>query len=574
MKKFILGFVIGLLFTGLIVVVIGFAGLAVLTRGQAPPPVTDNSALVYKLEGTVSEQPPTQLPIPFLNQPAPLTVVESWQTLRKAAADSRIKALVIEPRGLNVGWAKLEELRAQVAKFKESGKPVFAYLRGPTSREYYVATAADRIFMAPEEWLDVKGLRAELEYVKGTLDKVGVDMEFEGVGIYKDAPDTYTKTSPSPQTLEVTNGLLDQYYGDLVNVIAQGRGKQPDQVRALIDEGPFLGQAALDGGLIDGLLFEDQMFDRLKEQVGGSADLAKVGAQNYSKTDVAGFGQGAHIAVVSAAGDILPDAASPLDAALTAAGMVPMLKQVTDDDTIKGVIFRVDSPGGDAVASDEIWHAVKTLSETKPVLISMSDYAASGGYLISMTGDPILAYPNTLTGSIGVFYGKANLHGLYDKIGIDKVLLKRGQWSAIDSDYTPLGPDGRAKLQHELQGFYKSFVQKVADARKKPYDTIAPLAEGRVWTGTQADQNGLVDEIGGLDRAVEMIKDRAKIPASESVTLVSYPQRRTLLEILLNRNSSGNEVEAAIDRVAGHLPWRSLAQGGVLRLMPFAVEIR
>ena len=278
MKKFVLGFVIGLVFTGLIVVIIGFAGLAVLTRGQAPPPVADNSALVYKLQGTVSEQPPTELPVPFLSQPAPLTVVESWQMLRKAAADSRIKALVIEPRGLDVGWAKLEELRAEVVKFKESGKPVFAYLRGPTSREYYVATAADQIFMAPEEWLDVKGLRAELMYVKGTLDKLGVDMEFQGVGIYKDAPDTYTKTSPSPQTLEVVNGMLDQYYGDLVNVIAQGRGKQPDQIRALIDEGPFLGQAALDGGLIDGLLFEDQVFDRLKERLGGSDDLAKVSA--------------------------------------------------------------------------------------------------------------------------------------------------------------------------------------------------------------------------------------------------------------------------------------------------------
>ena len=210
--------------------------------------VADGSTLVLHLEGELPEQPPVTLPIPFLEEQQPMTMVETWQLLRKAAVDSRIKALVLEPRGLEVGWAKLEELRDDIVAFKKTGKPVYAYLRGAGTKEYYVATAADRVFMSPEDELDVKGLRAELMFVKGTLDKLGVRMEFEHVGKYKDAPDMFTRTSPTPETLEVENQILDQYYGDIVNVIAEGRKKQPDAVKALIDDGPFVGKSALDGG--------------------------------------------------------------------------------------------------------------------------------------------------------------------------------------------------------------------------------------------------------------------------------------------------------------------------------------
>lgn len=576
MKKFLLGFAIGVVFTGLVAFVIGFAMVAAFARGAEPPPVGENSVLVYRLSGEVPEQAPTELPVAWLGEPAPLTVVESWQMLRKAAGDARIKALVIEPRGLGAGWAKLQELRAQVLKFKESGKPVFAYLRSPGTREYYVASAADQVFMAPEEWLDIKGLRAELTYLKRTLDKLGVEAEFEGVGLYKDAPDTFTETKPSPQTLEVTNLMLDQYFGDLIAVIAQGRGKPAAEIRALIDQGPFVGRAAQAAGLVDGLLFEDEMFERLKQRLQASEELSKVQAEHYAKARVPGVKQGARIAVITGAGDILPDAASQLgDMGMTAAKLTKVIEQVAEDPEIRGVIVRLDSPGGDAVAADEIWHAAKQLSGKKPMLISMSDYAASGGYLVAMTGDPVLAYENTLTGSIGVFFGKVNLRGLYGKIGVDKHLLTRGRWAALDSDYQPLGPDGRARLQRELQAYYRGFVQKVAEARKLPYETIEPLAQGRVWTGTQARQNGLVDELGGLDRAVELIQQRANIGAGEPVTLVAYPGRRSLLQVLLERTNPATELEARIRRVAGpRFPWRALAQGGVLSLMPLSVDVR
>jgi protease-4 len=448
---------------------------------------------------------------------------------------------------------------------------VYAYLRGPTSHEYYIATAADKIYMAPEDFLDVKGLKAELMYVKDTLDKLGVQMEFEHVGKYKDYPDTFTKTGPSPETLEVMNQILDQYYGSLVNVIAEGRKKQPEAVRALLDQGPFLGKPAVDAGLLDGLIFPDEL--PVKDNL--------INERAYSRAEVSGFEGKTKVALLVGDGDITRGSAenSLSDNGITSGGMIKRIKEVEDDQSIKAVILRIDSPGGDAIASDDILHEVKRLSTKKPVVISMSDTAASGGYFIAMTGDPILAYSNTLTGSIGVFFGRINLLGLYDKIGIKKDILTRGRFARIDSDYGPLSPEERAKLRNGIEVFYNSFVTKVAESRKRKFDEVEPLAQGRVWLGVQAKQNGLVDEIGGLDRAVEMVKERAKIPASERISLVSYPPRKTLVEYLLNRDEDTPGIESMlinrqIHALFGKLPIQALARGGVMRLMPFAIEVK
>ena len=576
MKNFFIGFAVGIGFCVLSAAILFFGLMAAISIGQPQTRVGENSALVLDLAGSVPERAPVEIGIPLLGEENQTTVVETWQLLRKAASDPRIKGLVVAPRGLGVGWAKLEELRAQILKFKESGKPVYAYLRNAGSHEYYVAAAADRIYMAPDDWLDVKGLRAELMFLRNTLDKVGVAMEFEGIGLYKDAPDTYTKTSPSPQTLEVTNQILDQYFGNLVSVIAQGRKREPEAVRAAIDLGPFVGKSAVDAGLVDEMLFEDEVYKRLEQQLGGKT-MAHVHSRDYAKASVSGEGGGARIAVVVGDGEILAAGTDPglSDAGMTASGMARTLRQVREDSSIQGVILRVDSPGGDAIASAEILHEVQALSAKKPTLISMSDYAASGGYMMSMSGYSVLAYSNTLTGSIGVFFGKLTLRGLYDKIGLNKFLLTRGRWAAIDSDYTPLGPAERQRLQQELKIYYRGFVERVAAGRKKPYDTVEPLAQGRVWLGTQAKKNGLVDEIGGLDRAIEMIKDKAQIPASERVSLVTFPARRSLLEVLMNRAEPNAGLESAIDRVLGGVPWRSLSSGsGVVGLMPYGLQVK
>ncbi len=573
MKRFLLGFLIGLVFAAIVLAIIGYAALH---YGERKVNVAEGSTVVLHLEGDLPEQPPVEIPLPFLQQEQPMTVLDVWQLLRKAAGDPRIQAIVLEPRDLDIGWAKLEEIHDDVVNFKKSGKPVYAYLRGPTAREYYIATAADKIYMSPEDELDLKGVRAQLLYFKGTLDKIGVDMEFEKLGKYKDAPDEFTKTAPTPETLEVTNEILDQYYGNLVEVIAKGRNKTPDEIRAAMDNGPFVGKATVDAGLIDELLHEDEVFARLKTKL--NAEIKRISGEDYSRAALSGFTGTTKIAFVVGEGDITRGATheNGTETGITATSMIKLLHQVENDTSIKGVIFRIDSPGGDGIASDDILHAAKELASKKPMIISMSDLCASGGYFIAITGDPMIAYPNTLTGSIGVFFGKPDAKGLFAKLGITETVLTRGRFADIDDIAQPLSDAGRAKLQHEIEVFYRGFVERVAEARKRPYDQVEPLAQGRVWLGTQAKQNGLIDNVGGLDAAVEMIKQKANIPESEKIDLVTYPPRRTIWDVLLNRSDDTTEIESRALAAVGAkgLPIGSLLHGGMLALLPYQVEVK
>jgi protease IV len=262
------------------------------------------------------------------------------------------------------------------------------------------------------------------------------------------------------------------------------------------------------------------------------------------------------------------------DESFTGTGFIKLLRQVENDSSIQGVIMRIDSPGGDAVASDDILHEVKNLSKKKPLVISMSDTAASGGYYVSVTGDPIIAYPNTLTGSIGVIFARFTLHGLYDKIGMDKQLLTRGRYADIDSDYVALSDAERQKLTGQIDAFYRAFVSRVADGRKKPFDQIEPLAQGRVWVGAQAKDNGLVDQLGGLDRAIEVLKQQAHMSASDRVTLVPYPGRRSVFDLLLSRADPAAEVQMRVEKVLGKLPLQALSERGFLKVMPYSISVR
>ena len=594
MKQFILGFVLGIVFVGLVFFVIGAALVLAIGQGSGPGKIADNSVLVLPLSGPVPEQAALEVSIPFLAQSGGMTVLEIYRVLDAAADDDRIEALVLDAGGLSTGWAKMEELRSEIEKFKtNSGKPVYAYLSGATSREYYIASAADRIYMGPQDWLDVKGLRAELMYLKGLLDKIGVEMEFEAFGKYKDAPDQYTKTGPSETTLEVLNETLDQFYGNLVDVIANGRGWTHEQVLELINEGPFVAQNALSKGLVDGLLFKDDFYDEVKNAAGidEDLDLTRTSASTYLANLNNESPAGKWIAVVTADGEILPSSSQPSfsEVAITSRGMTKILRQIRDDDRISGVILRVDSPGGDAVASDEILHEMQKLSEKKPLVISMSDYAASGGYMISMTGDPVLAYDNTQTGSIGVFFGKPNLKGLFDKLGVNVYTMDRGKWASIDSSVEPMTTAERNKLHGELEVYYQRFVDLVAEGRHSNYETIAPLAEGRVWLGRQAADNDLVDKIGGFDEAIAMVRENAEIPESDKISLIAYPRRQTLWELLLNQEQQNNNMTTSallshwaaewtgaaepLEQLKG-LPWRSLSHGGALELAPYSIEVQ
>jgi protease IV len=236
-------------------------------------------------------------------------------------------------------------------------------------------------------------------------------------------------------------------------------------------------------------------------------------------------------------------------------------------------VVRIDSPGGEVTASDDMWRQMNLLSKKKPMVISMSDVAASGGYYMAMTGDPIVAYPGTLTGSIGVVFGKPDLRGLYDKLGISKDAVQRGRNADIDSDYTPLSPEQLALLRRGIDESYTDFIMKVAVGRHRQPAQIEPVAQGRVWLGSEAKPNGLVDELGGLSTAIELVKKRANIPASESVSLIVYPPRRTLFD-LLTRKSQENILESRLAKVFGSMPFHAWMRGGLLRIMPEWVVVR
>lgn len=580
MGKFLLGLLTGIVLFVLIGVIGFFAVLSLRTR---PAAIADGSTLILHLQGDIPETPPVDVafPIPFLQSRTPVTVENVWSMLRRAAADSRIKAVVFEPDGASPGWAKMQEIHADLEQFRKSGKPLIAYLRSPDAREYYMATACSKIYMSPADVLDLKGIAFELMYFKNTLDKLGVHVDVEHAGKYKDFGDMFTRTSMSPETNEAMSSLADGIYGDLVNTVAKGRGKDPAAIRAIIDNGPFLAKQAKANGLVDELRYEDEAFGELKTALHQTA-LKKITEQDYAPEPAGAAGRD-KIAFVVAEGSISRgDPNSTGVTGLESEAFDAMLTRVGNDSTVKGVIVRIDSPGGEVTASDDMWRAMNDLHSKKPVVISMSDDAASGGYYMAMSGDPLIAYPETITGSIGVVFGKPDLHGLYDKLGVTKDYISRGRFALIESDYQPLTEPERMKLREGVDADYEDFLSKVAAARKKPVSAIEPVAQGRVWLGYQAKANGLVDELGGIDRALEMIKAKSGIPAGNAVNLTLYPPKRSIIDLLLHSNNNDAEADAVLSgvgleplRAAWHdASLRIWMRGGMLRMMPYTIRIR
>ncbi|HZS52570.1 MAG TPA: signal peptide peptidase SppA [Bryobacterales bacterium] len=580
MAKFLLGLITGIFLCVFLAVLVVVA--AASFSGRAPS-VSQGSTLVLNLGGEIVEHNPANVPSLLFQRGMKPTVKDIHDILQKAAVDRRVNAVVLKARGIGAGWGKIQEIRADLEQFRNSQKPLIAFLETPGAREYYLATACDKIYVAPQGLLDVKGFRAESVFFKDTLSKLGVQADWVHVGKYKNFAEPFTQDKMSDATREVINSILDTVLNDFVATVAKGRHMTPEQVRAALDQGPFLPEEAVKAGLADGLRYEDQVFDEVKNLTKVSA-IKKLRAESYSRVSLESLGLsgGSRIAVVYAVGDILqgePEV-SPFGGgeAIGSDTMARVLRDVGEDKNIKGVIVRIDSPGGDAFASDEIWRSMNLLHSKKPMVISMSDVAASGGYYMAMSGDPIIAYPGTYTGSIGVVFGKFNLHGLYDKLGVRKEILSRGKFADIDTDYRDFTPEEMQKVMSGMNSVYADFVQKVAEARKRKVSDIEPIAEGRVWLGSQAKQNGLIDELGGFDRAITLIKERAKLRPDDKVTLVSYPPEKKLLDVLLSRlNGAGDEdtlTETIRRKLGWAAPWRALLKGGMLKVAPYIVSVQ
>jgi protease-4 len=427
--------------------------------------------------------------------------------------------------------------------------------------------------MPPSDLLNLKGIGFQLMYFKNTLDKLGVQVDVEHAGAYKDYGDQFTRASMSPETKEVMNSLADGLYGDLLSVIAKGRNKDAASVRALIDQGPFLAAQARSSGLIDELRYEDEVFGELKMALHQNA-LTKISEKEYAEVSDASAGMTAQdqIAFVVAEGTIQRGDQSD---GLQSGEFDRMIDRVKGDSRVKAVILRINSPGGEVVASDDMWRALNELKKKKPMVISMADEAASGGYYMAMTGSPIVAEPGTLTGSIGVVFGKPNLRGLYDKLGITKDTVSRGRFALIDSDYSSLNPEERAKLKEGIDATYKDFLEKVSKSRNRPVSEIEPVAQGRVWLGDQARGKGLVDDLGGIDSAIAKARQLGGIPSSSRVGLVLYPRRKSLFEYVTETLSGGGNddvMDAVLRRVIKDPRLRIWAHPGMMRMTPFTFE--
>lgn len=541
-----------LIIGGILLAVVLMAGLGVALiisamRGGSPT-IHDNSVLALRITGSMPDYLPED-PIRRLLGNNDQSLTSLLNQLRKAKVDKRISAVLLEIEMSEAGWAKSEEIRAAIADFRTSGKPVYAYLEFGLNKEYYIATACDHIYVTPPGELFITGLSADVMFFRGSLDKLGIYPDLFQIGKYKSAGDTFTRKEMSDAHREYINELLTDLFDRYVATIATARKKSVDEVKTLIDNAPYSAQQAKDAGLIDGVAYRDDLDKEIKKRLGykDADDLRITRTSDYRQItqESLGLNKGEKIAIIYGTGDIGSGRSENGPTGGQSIGSETMVKALNDarnDKSIKAIVLRVDSPGGSGLASDVIWHAVDAANKVKPVVVSMGDVAASGGYYISASASKIIAEPSTITGSIGVVGGKPVMRGLYDWLGISNQYVLRGKNAGIFRETEKFSPDERKKFEEWLTAtYYGDFVPKVAKGRNKDPKEIDAVGQGRVWTGAQGKDRGLVDEFGGLDRAVEVAKGLAKIPADKGVRRVILPYPRTFFQELF----SGDDEEAA-----------------------------
>jgi len=570
-----------------IATVLSMAGVVFLyVFSLREPTIPDRTLLVVRPGGELLEVLPNDIVGQVLGREAS-TVRGFVESLRKAKRDPRVASVLLLPSTLELPfWAKVQELRDAIIDFRQSGKTVVAFLEYGGDREYYLASAADRVFLLPTSPLDLTGIASYEVFLRGALDKVGAYPDFLQIGAYKTAVNQFTQRDLTPAHREMAESLNGDLYEQLVRGIAEARRTSIDDVRALFDEGPFTPDAALRAGLIDGLAYLDEIEDRVPALKPPTGDLYRVEESEYRDISPRSVGirTQSRIAVLYASGVIASGASSydTVNGAIVGSDtIVEQIRRIRDDDSIRAIVLRVDSPGGSAVASDVIWRELMITRDQKPsrpLIASMSDLAASGGYYISMPAAVIVAQPATLTGSIGIFGGKIAIGETLAKVGVTTATVQSGRNASLSSPFEPFTPEQRAKVMEYMHVFYESFVEKAARSRRTTPAQIDAVAQGRVWTGLQARARGLVDELGGLDAAVTIAKQRAGIPADEEVELVVYPPHRTLYEALAQQfGSSRPGVWAPLGggaegRIIAALtaPVRLFRRGEPLALMPFA----
>lgn len=540
---------------------------------QSAPDVSADSYLEIHLSGEIQEKAAPDLFSSFMAQP-PLSMHEIWWNIRKAKTDSRIKGIILRLGLTQCDWAKIEEIRNLILDFRQSGKKAYAYISESFEfdKEYYLATACDQIILHPEGMLIINGIGGYVPFFKQALKKLGVEAEVEKIGDFKTAYNMFIEEEFTPAHREMLDAIYRDIFDHYVQTVGDARGMQRSTVEKYLDQGLFQGKEAAEAGLIDDLLYEDEFRQLLQ---GESHSFKRISHAQYAKISPSsvGLNRGRKIALIYGTGAILTgEGAYTIMGSRTVSGWI---RHAREDDSIAAIVFRVDSPGGSVVASDTIWREVTLAKKEKPFIISMSDLAGSGGYQVSVAAHSIVAQPQTLTGSIGVIFAKFNFAGLYQKMGVTADKIQYGEHADMLSTFRPATQEERELLEKHIQVSYEHFISKVAAGRNMSKEEVDQIGRGRVWTGSQAMEIGLVDEMGGLSRAIEIAKEKAGIPQEEEVRLEVWPKKISLWDALFSgRLLMKNRISEQIPDPAGKILslLREMEKGTKWAVMPFWIS--
>ena len=525
---------------------------------ETPPPVKKYAE--FTLGGTYADTKT----VSTFGTSSTKTLRGLFKKLDALKTDDDLAGVIFKIEGISLGWATLQEIRNKLNEFQDAGKETIGYLESGGNAEYLLAATMDRIVLMPTGSLTLTGLRAEVIFYKGLLNKLDIEADMLAMGKYKSGVEPYMREGMSDEFRESMTALLDDLYAQLLNHIAESRdGISTETASDLINRGPFTAKEAKQEKLVDALQYYDELVTTLKNasedekvqvvkpsferkrtvpDMNSFAGLMQLFSMLNPPQRARAAGEN-QIALIYASGPILPDIDSPFIPmlAITPKGLKKAFEKARTDDAVRAVVLRIDSPGGSALASDLIWREVMLTQREKPVVVSMGNVAASGGYYIAMAAGTIVAHPSTLTGSIGVFGGKLNLKGLYNKAGLTKEIIAHGQNATLYSDYGGFTPTERERVEKMMKTVYEDFVNKAAAGRSKTFDEIDEIAQGRVWTGKQAQELGLVDELGGLDYALSIAKEQAGFAEDDKVNLIVLPKQRPLFEQLIEQMIEGTE---------------------------------
>jgi len=516
-----------------ILVILLIAAIAYVFRTETTTEIEPGSTLVIEVEGDYVEASDSPWMVKILGG-ADRPFAGLLTTFAVAARDSRIEDVVIVIRPLGIGWGKAGELRGAIGRLKDSGRHTIAYLDMASmsgNLEYFVASAADEVYLTPAGSLPVLGLAANYFFLGGLWEKLGVGFDVGKAGKYKSAVERFTAEEMSPASLEMANSLLDSINEIFIRGIMQGRGMTRDEVLSVIDRGPMVSVELRETGLVDHVEYLDALLSDL------DAPVVRESVYGSVQPEDVGFAPEATVALIYGSGTVVQGWASqnPRGSVFASRSASESMHDAATDPSIDAIILRVDSPGGSALASEQIWRSVEVArDEGKPIVASFSDVAASGGYYASVAADEIVTNPGALTGSIGVFAIRPILGAALAKIGIETQSLTRGRHADFLISGEPLSEQGRKRLQSLVLDIYLIFVERVADGRNLSMKQVDEVAQGRVWTGLQAHEIGLVDRLGGLHEAVAAVRNRLGLDPQADVQLIPFPGPRSFAEELMS----------------------------------------